>query len=284
MLEEFNLVLDYIEDNLTGEIDMKKISQLSKLSTYNFQKIFSVLTDVSFGDYVRRRRLSRSLFDLCETDESIIYIAGKYGYESSDSFSRSFKQYFGETPSYIRQTKRKLKTFPKFLVSVKIEGGIEMDYQIINKKAFNVMGISANFNNEEEGHAKIGGLWSRFNQSDDDEKLRLLCTKDSDFQGTVGVCLSSGVDESYDYVIGVITDEENSDEYGVFNIPEKKYLVFDVQIEDENVSLSIQQTYKTIFSTVLPGTGYTFKGADFEFYPDDVEGESWIPQIWIPVE
>lgn len=38
MIEEFNMVLKYVEENLTKDINMKKISRIIKLSAYNFQK------------------------------------------------------------------------------------------------------------------------------------------------------------------------------------------------------------------------------------------------------
>lgn len=285
MIEEFNTVLQYVEENLTNNINMEKISNITKLSAYNFQKIFTILTGISFGDYVRRRRLSTAMLDLCETEETIIYISGKYGYESPDSFTRSFKQYFGETPSYIRRTKSKLKTFPKFVISLDIAGGIEMEYKIVNKKSLNVMGIKASFESVEQGHKKIGNLWSEFNTSHHDEKLYNLCTLDLDLKGTLGLCISDSKTEAFDYIIGVVTDAAiESDAYVVQNVPAKKYLVFQVEIKDKNVPKSIQNAYRTIFSTILPSTEYKFNGSDFEFYPYTTNDETWTPQIWIPVD
>lgn len=284
MLKEMNAVLDYVEAHLTEKIDVNEVSQILMLSPYNFQKIFTVLTGISFGDYVRRRRLSSALYDLCETDIKIIDIAGKYGYDSSDAFTKSFKQYFDATPSHIRKTKQQLKAFPKLIISLKIEGGIEMDYQIISKPAFHVTGLSTNFQSIGQGQAQIGGLWATFNDSNDSQQLKYYLTNDSDFQGTVGLCMSSPNNSSYDYVIGVVTDVEKTEKYPVFAVPASKYLVFNVVIENDDVPTSIQKTYKKIFETVLPSSNYQFSGADFEFYPDEEKGKEWTPQIWIPVK
>ena len=68
-MNELSAIINYIEEHLEDNIDMKKIEQLARVSEYNFQKIFSVLSGLTLGDYIRKRRLSKSLYDLRETDE-----------------------------------------------------------------------------------------------------------------------------------------------------------------------------------------------------------------------
>lgn len=60
-MNEFSAIINYIEEHLEDNIDMKKIEQLARVSEYNFQKIFSVLSGLTLGDYIRKRRLSKSL-------------------------------------------------------------------------------------------------------------------------------------------------------------------------------------------------------------------------------
>ena len=43
-MNEFAAVINYIEEHLEDNIDMKKIEQLAKVSEYNFKKIFSILS------------------------------------------------------------------------------------------------------------------------------------------------------------------------------------------------------------------------------------------------
>ena len=55
-MNEFSAIINYIEEHLEDNIDMKKIEQLARVSEYNFQKIFSVLSGLTLGDYIRKRR------------------------------------------------------------------------------------------------------------------------------------------------------------------------------------------------------------------------------------
>lgn len=53
-MNEFSAIINYIEEHLEDNIDMKKIEQLARVSEYNFQKIFSVLSGLTLGDYIRK--------------------------------------------------------------------------------------------------------------------------------------------------------------------------------------------------------------------------------------
>ena len=43
-MNELAAVINYIEEHLTDDINMKDIERLAQLSEYNFQKIFSILS------------------------------------------------------------------------------------------------------------------------------------------------------------------------------------------------------------------------------------------------
>lgn len=107
-----NDMVDYIEDNLTEEISYKQLSKIVGISEYSLQRIFVFLTNVSLSEYIRRRRLSKAYEELKVTDIKIIDLAIKYGYDSSISFSRTFKKYFNITPSECRNTNKQYKLFP----------------------------------------------------------------------------------------------------------------------------------------------------------------------------
>jgi AraC-like DNA-binding protein len=128
-----NLVLDYIEDNLDGEIEENKIAELSASPKGMFQRIFSILTDMSLSEYIRKRRLTQAVFDIQNTDEKIIDIAIKYGYNSGDAFSFAFKAFHGVTPSDAKNPNVELQSFYPFVFEFKlsIKGGKDMQTRII---------------------------------------------------------------------------------------------------------------------------------------------------------
>ena len=50
--------LDYIEANLTDEIDYEQVAAVAYSSSYHFQRVFGILCGYTLGEYIRNRRLS----------------------------------------------------------------------------------------------------------------------------------------------------------------------------------------------------------------------------------
>ena len=57
-------VLDYIEENLDGEIDIESLAKLAESGTYHLQRSFSLLTGITLTEYIRQRRLTLAASDL----------------------------------------------------------------------------------------------------------------------------------------------------------------------------------------------------------------------------
>ncbi len=282
-MKEFAAVINYIEEHLEEEINMKKIAQLSQLSEYNFQKIFSILSGISLGEYIRKRRLSMSLYDLKETEMSIIDIAFKYGYSSSESYSRAFQQLFHLSPSKARKRHENLIIFPKLSIHVQIKGGIQMNYSITHQDKQLVTGIRESYPNLATGQASIPHFWDKFNESDLFNQV--ISEKSPNSPNTVlGICLPSD-GEAYDYFIGVYCESETAREnLETITLPASDWVVFKAV---GKVPDAIRQTYQEIYSSFFPSTAYTQKKApDFESYPLDLDpmSEEHVTEIWIPIE
>lgn len=282
-MNEFAAVIQYIEEHLTEEIEMKQIERLAQMSEYNFQKIFSILAGISLGDYIRKRKLSQSLYDLKETKLKIIDIAFKYGYQSSESYSRAFQQFFHISPSKARKEHMELKLFPKLSIRVQIKGGTEMNYYMTKKEAFFVTGIKESYQTLAEGQQKIPEFWDRFNESERFEKV--IQEKEPSAPNTVlGICLPRD-GEAYDYFIGVYANEmTDKDGLETITIPETNWVVFKAV---GKVPDAIRKTYQEIYESFFPSTSYKQKKLpDFESYPLDLDpmSDDHITEIWIPIE
>lgn len=90
-----NKVINYIEENITEEIDYETAAAIACCSKNQFQRFFSYITDISLSEYIRRRRLTLSAFELQQNKWKVIEIANKYGYDSHASFTRAFREYHG---------------------------------------------------------------------------------------------------------------------------------------------------------------------------------------------
>lgn len=79
--------IDYVEANITEEIDFEEVAKQAYSSSFHFQRVFGILCGFSLGDYIRMRRLSLAGEELSKGNAKIIDIAMKYGYDTPESFS-----------------------------------------------------------------------------------------------------------------------------------------------------------------------------------------------------
>ena len=87
-MQRINRVMDYVEDRLRDDVDEEEVSRIMACPYQNFQSLFGQVTNISFSEYVRRRRLTMAAYDLQNTEEKVIDIALKYGYQSGDAFAK----------------------------------------------------------------------------------------------------------------------------------------------------------------------------------------------------
>ena len=55
-----NQAIAFMEDHLTDEITLADIAKSVNLSAFHFQRAFSLLTEMSPAEYLRKRRLSQA--------------------------------------------------------------------------------------------------------------------------------------------------------------------------------------------------------------------------------
>ena len=146
--ELFQASLDYIEQNLSGSLDIGEIAGKAALSPFYYQRIFSALCGMTVGEYIRARRMTLAAQDLSGSEMRVIDAAVKYGYDSPDSFTRAFQRFHGINPSQAREPGASLRSFAPLHLKITMEGGKMLDYRIVEKAPFTVAGIKRNFNSE----------------------------------------------------------------------------------------------------------------------------------------
>lgn len=123
--KSMNQVLEYIEENLTNEIECSEIAKMMSCSEYEFRRMFSFFTHIPLSEYIRRRRLSQAGTDI-QKGERIIDVAVKYRYESQAAFSRAFTRFHGSAPSLVKKNNSKLNSYPKLSFKLILMEEIEM--------------------------------------------------------------------------------------------------------------------------------------------------------------
>lgn len=272
--------ITFMEENLTEAITIEDIAASVQLSPYYFQKGFSLLCDFTVGDYLRNRRLAQAGVEVAATDSKIIDIAMKYGYDSPDSFTKAFVRFHGNTPTAVRKDGAGIRSFAPVSIKFTLEGGYQMDYKIVEKAAFKVVGLQQSFT-YDEAQTAVPKLWGSFHQRAGQE-----------------ICPMYGINmdlamagNTFEYLIADDYHETKAVPEGflVKEIPAFTWAVFSCR---GKMPEKMQQVNRQIYSEWLPNckeyeiaAGYCIECyADPADYPAGVEDENYYSEIWIPVK
>ena len=271
--EGIQSAVDYIEENLTEELDIEDIAAKAYVSPFHFQRIFSVLCGMTVGDYIRCRRLTLAAQELSSSDIKVIDAAVKYGYDSPDSFARTFTRFHGISPSAAKERGASLKAFAPLRIKLTLEGGNFMEYRIVEKASFTVLGVSRSFNSDTS-YREIPKFWQEHMTSGGNRKI---C-------GQFGICLD-GDGKNFDYLIADIYKPWEEVPEGCITrvIPEGTWAVFPCR---GALPKALQDVNTQIWSEWLPNCrDYKLGGNyDIEMYtkPADDPKDNYC-EIWVPV-
>lgn len=283
LISRLSKALDYIEDNLDGDICYEEAAKIACSSTYEFQRMFSYITDVSLAEYIRRRRLTLAAFDIKQTDEKIIDIALKYGYDSPTAFTRAFQAIHGISPKLARREGVSLKAYPRISFQIQIKGVVEMNYRIEEKNDFRVVGLKERVSTvDDQNLIRIPEIWNEACESGMSEKIISLAC-DSKIPAVLGICANfSESDKAFDYFIASISDKDIPTGMEELSIPKSTWAIFECV---GPMPEAIQSVWKRIYSEWFPSSGYEHANApELEYYPSgDTTSKDYKSEIWIPV-
>lgn len=96
-------VLDYISQNLDGDLSLDTLADVAAMSRFHWHRVFHAITGYTLAETVRRVRMYRAACWLVQTDLPITRIATDSGYDNLRSFSRVFSEHFGTSPVAFRK-------------------------------------------------------------------------------------------------------------------------------------------------------------------------------------
>ncbi|MFT4416414.1 GyrI-like domain-containing protein [Fredinandcohnia humi] len=275
--------IDYMEDHLSKDLSIEEIASQANASPFHFQRTFSILTDITVGDYLRRRRLTRAAEELSRTDNKVIDVALKYGYDTPEAFTKAFRKQHGVTPSDVRKGVGKLQSYNRLVIQVSLKGAEPMKYSIIEHDAFKVVGIRRTFSIVNEANLiGIPKLWDEVNS--DGTCNTLLKLMNGKIMGILGVCVDKSESKSLDYWVAVNHDGDDVNGFETFEIPASKWAVFEVH---GPMPHAMQNVWKQIFTEWFPSSGYEHAGMpEFELYPDEkpASDPNYYSEVWIPIK
>ncbi|MEZ8801841.1 AraC family transcriptional regulator [Vibrio splendidus] len=289
-------VLTYIHSNLSSSLSLEDIATQSCWSRWQLQRVFQAETGLTVANYVRELKLSQAAEHLLDGKERVIDIALGLGFNSEISFSRSFKQMFGSSPSQYRKAGKRVGLRKPIQVSetasTSEKGALSfVEVRIDERESFLVKGmtseISGLFSLTQDFAQKVPQLWSRLEgevEIPDDNVLQFIGVVDltqSCFDGTnihywAGVELQEGI--SIPQLPSII-----SERLEVLTVPKQTYAVVKHCGSIEN----LRHTLSWFVLNWMPSSGYRgVDGYELEVYPfayqahaSDAEMEYWVPII-----
>jgi len=103
-IARINRVLDHIDANLAGPLDLEMLASVANFSAWHFHRIFRAMTGETLADWVRRRRLEIAAGRLITSPSQASSVIGlDVGFASPEVFTRAFRAHFKVTPTAWRR-------------------------------------------------------------------------------------------------------------------------------------------------------------------------------------
>ncbi len=276
-MERLNEAIAYMEEYMQEEISFEEVAKIACTSSYNFQRMFSYMTGISLSEYIRRRRMSLAAEELQQGTDKIIDIALRYQYASPTAFNRAFRSVHGIAPSQVRNAQAAVKLYPPLHFQLSIAGSRELNYRIVKKDAFRVVGVCHELEKElEKNYEVVPNLWRT--AAEDGTIADLSAHIDAkEPSGLLGISMCQDL-KDWKFWIGVVS-EEPLNGYEELQLPKASWIVF----QCEGTHASIQELERRIWTEWFPSTGYQYvNGPVMEVYLDPDPSSSRL-EMWLMI-
>jgi len=271
--------LEYIDNHLDEPMSFKMLAKKFHYSPYYFHRMFSLIVGKTISVHIRDRRLQFACSELATTDNLVTNIGLDCGYDSAQSFSRTFKQIYGLSPSEYR--KQGLKPF---VVSVdemivnftnKLEGGIYMNPKIIKKDTLLIACTSGDVR-----YIGTPEIWQNFELLSQKTPLtNKIC--ETGYEVRINV-ITNGEEIEVVYTGNAVSGENVGSEYVLFKLPSSDYAVFVVfYLDNREPIYDWLKTHHEYKERLFDGVRYLIATYD-ERYTGEIDGS--IIEYWIPIE
>lgn len=274
--------VEYMEEHIEEPFDVSVVAKAAYSSTFHFQRMFYMLTGITVAEYLRKRRLTLAAQELAITKSKVLDVAIKYGYDTPESFSKAFRRVHGISPSAARESEANLKAYPRVSFQLSLKGDKDMDYRIVEKEAFQVVGKAKKISTKDGVNFKqVPEFWQKSMQ----EKTFDTLAPYNKTNNYLGICLDMEMDkEQFVYMIAVESDKVvEGNELVTRTIPASTWAVF---TSNGPLPTAMQKVIKRVWEEWFPATGYEHAGtAEIEVYlPGDGNAEDYKCEIWIPIK
>lgn len=286
MITELNRLIELVETRLSDDLDIASMARSLGTTEYHIRRMFSSLTGVSLSEYVRRRRMTVAAADVL-AGESLLNVAIRFGYGSTETFGRAFRAVHGATPAEVRNDGGPLRSQPQLRLRLNVEGDTPMDTRVVQRPAFRLVGYAARVPLIYEGpNPRVQAHISSLSMG---EHVRLKSLGDAEPAGLLQV--SADVDPDYaegtdlTYLHGVAVDATTTvpDELDVIEVSNGTWAVFRTS---GPYPAALQRTYGATASEWFPSNPWLLRpGPSIVAVLDHSEDFSTATtELWIPID
>ncbi|WP_406214661.1 GyrI-like domain-containing protein [Streptomyces decoyicus] len=284
MLERLNQAMEHIECHLDQRIEVSDMARQVLMSEYHFRRLFSALAGIPLSEYIRRRRLTVAGAEVLAGERTLLEVAVRYGYTSGEAFARAFRVMHGVGPGEARRTGASLKSQPRMSFRLIVEGNSSMQYKVVDKDEFRVVGRKARVPLVHEG---VNPAIAAFIRGMGQETLqRIESLSDQEPEGIISV--SDDLDGSraegteLDYYHGVVTRAAVPEDMDALTVPAGTWAVFE---SSGPFPQTLQYLWRDVFTQWFPSNPYQSRpGPEIlrtRLSPDATQADA---ELWIPVE
>jgi len=221
-----NAALSWIEEHLTEDWSWDEVAAQANCSLFHFLRMFEVVTGVTAGEYLRRRRLSEAARALAAAgatagaggvkseapgEASVAEVAANYGYESVDAFARAFRRLYGMSPREARSPGARLAAYNPLAIVLSLRGSEPIAYRLERQAAGLVAGYGLRVPAAaEDSFRRVPLFWKEL---EEDGRLDALASLAPADRGLVAALADHDeAREDFLYVVGVRLDDESGGE------------------------------------------------------------------------
>ncbi|WP_433394285.1 AraC family transcriptional regulator [Micromonospora sp. KLBMP9576] len=284
MLERLNEAMEHIERHLDQPIEVTELARIAVTSEYHLRRLFSALAGVGLSEYIRRRRLTVAGAEVLAGERTLLDVAVRYGYGSTEAFARAFHAVHGVGPGEARRTGAALRSQPRMSFRLVVEGSSSMRYRIVRKDGFHLVGRTARVPLRHEGMnpaiaAFVKGL-------DTETARRIGALSDQEPQGIVNVSadVADGRAEGteLDYWHAVVTGADVPEDLDALAVPAGAWAVFETA---GAFPQAVQYLWRDVFTQWFPSNPYRSRpGPEISRTRLSADGTQADAELWIPVE
>ena len=277
--QRIDRVVGYLNQQVEATQTLQELADIAGISPFHFHRVYRAITGETPSGTLRRLRLARAAVMLKETQKPVTDIAFDVGYESSQAFSKAFRDLTGFSASGLRKERRTLDAVIEKLSNPPQQPAAKaLEVRLVSVDPFKV--IAARHVGPHKALFQAFGKLLRWAEE---------TGRADDFSGIYGVPIDDirGVPEAecrFDCCFDLGPDAEPDDAHLAVQLGGGLYAV----TRHVGPYEGLEGKYDFLYGPWLRNSGYALRGDSlYNHYladPGSLPPEAWETDIYVPVE